>query len=704
MAVRRTILCFGDDTVAGRPASELTPINASYTDAQADCQIWNIQSQAWQALTPGTNTNTRAVASTLWSFESRLREGLRSYYPSATLYVIKDASTTSVADWRPQAGAAYAALLTQVLAAANAAAVAGDTLSIEAIATSVQILDHVRKDWACYGDSMFSIIESLRVDLGAISGVSMGSLRNDGGLTPVVVLEPHYAYIAQDGRLQHIRMQAQTLENEGARVRVLRSHRYTANADGTYAAQSQVDMAADVAQHLFLRSTSDGSNPESTIVALFGDSTVEGFGPFNSELPAHLQGAISGASIWRPTQGSFATLQAGVNNQISVPFNVFHGYEIALADRLRDDHNVWVVKGTQINSIAANFRGMTGVATPPSYNRHMISWAANHRGLSDLYIRGYLVSAIEALRDAGRKPVMGLVVIGLGTNDSLFADADVRGTLPAIEGIIAQVREICSDMGVDTSALRFVCTVPPTYSKDAPVPFDTIVDEDLDLVRAGILDLPNRYEDVNVVDMSSHSSTDLIHPNAAGNNSIAAAIYSVFKSTTGNSVQPMFSPSMEHLKKALRLSGVGQDNDALSMIDNAVQSAKARMFGFLGDAKMASLQQIPYTNAPASSSDYLRLVAAETEIKIVRSELIRSLPLSFKDGQSVIQTWNEEGAFRDGGFLQVEKELKRLNEEIATNLGMLSRAELGASAQDGTVSAFPLNDNDAPGASVFTVI
>ena len=71
--------------------TELEGINPAYDDAQADTQVWNIQSQTWEALTPGVNSNTSATANDRWSIESRFREAVRSQFPTGTFWLIKHA-------------------------------------------------------------------------------------------------------------------------------------------------------------------------------------------------------------------------------------------------------------------------------------------------------------------------------------------------------------------------------------------------------------------------------------------------------------------------------------------------------------------------------------------------------------------------------------------------------------------------------------
>lgn len=702
MAVRSTILLVGDIAAAGRPVSELTLIDPGLAATQTDFITWNIQSQAWQQLTPGVNSNTSTPGSDLWSFESALREALRSEIPTNTIYLIKHAGASDVADWAPQGGSFMSTLSTQVSAAAAAAALAGDTIRIDAIVYCVQVLDHAQADWRTYGSTIRASIDRLR----SLAGVTYGSLRSDAAMTPVVVVEPHYGYSISNGHLEHLRVQLHAIESEEQRIAVARAHGFTAAVSGTFDAPSQIALADKIAERFYAPAIVEGSTPR-LLGLQIGDSTAEGSFTDNTQLLSHRQAALSGARIWKPKTGSFATLQAGVNNLISwLQIAPFHGPEIVFCDLMRSVEPIDLVKATQINSVAGDWRGQVGeasiaaTATPPFDDRAMVSWGSGAGSWLDAAVC-WLTSAIEVMREQSLKPMLGPVMISLGLNDCIRPDAYAGYTALAILKIRAAVLELCKRLAVDVTRAKFLVAVPPAYAVNAGVPYNTISAADLAQVRADIQDLPNRFSDIILEDLENHAASDYIHPSTAGTTSWATAMFQSYQSTTASGVMPLFSVSMLSLRKALRMSKVSDDSDALAVIDNAVQAAKATFFSRLGEERIEAIQAIGYTTRPKTSAEFLRIVAADTEVKMVRLSLMRVMPMIFMDGASPVQTWNEEAGFRETSYLTSRDEIRRLEAEIETNLNALAKAQF--SSETGYVETFPDNDNDAPGATVFVI-
>ena len=720
MAVRRTILVIGDLTAAGQiSVSALTSINASYADVQTDFEIWDTQDQAWEQLEPGVNSNPTTAATDFWGVESRLRAEMSTYFPSGTLYCIKHALDASLfpngtnGDWDPSgAGNAYADLFIEVATAAAAADAAGDTLSIDGIIVSVQSEDFKRTGWKSYVAGIEALIDQVRGTLATVPSCAVGTFRNDGGLTPVVVMEPHYGYTGltagEANQLVSCRALLQQIENDDNRIVIGRAHSYNPHTDGkTYDAQSMVEQAADVVARWYPRSYDDGANPERRVVGLLGDSTMEGWLTDNTQLPAHQQAALTGANIWRPETGGWSTLEAGVNNLISVPSTPFtgHGVEISLGDRMRALGNTYFVKGSQINSTASDARTLIGAETPPHGQRTFMSWSQGRGQLSDMHVRGNLIAAIERLRRQNFKPVLDLVVISVGLNDCNAAgipSANASNVIHAVNGLINQIKKLASDLDVKTSGIKFVVCVPPEWAIDAVDPFSADATR-LGTVRQDLLAMPTTQQDVHVIDYTDHEAgQDSYHPSTGGVKTIADAIWDIFNSSSAIEVEPMFSPTMDYLRSALRLSNLADTNDAVDMIDQAVLHARTRFFRELGETRINALKAIAFTKDPSTQDQYFRTMAVDTEIKIVRAQLMRVMPMSFMDGMAPQQVWNEEAAFRESGYLQMKDELRRHEEEIIQNMDMLLTADL--TKYSGDVEAFGSEDGDSPGESVFGTI
>ena len=707
MAVRRVLLVIGDLSAAGQiPVAALTNIDADYADEQDDFAIWNTQNQAWELLVPGDNSNTTFTANDYWGLESRLRAGVEdTFAPGTVLYCIKHTPDSTSLDWLT--GTAGDDLITEVTAAASAAAGVGDTLSIDGVVIGVLTDDFLSTSWRNYGSTIQGLITSLRTRLEAVADCTMGTVRDDGELTPVVVIEPHYGFasgltVDQKGQLAHCRMQIQGLENEDNRVTVLRSQRYTSYTDNeTFDAQSMVNMGADVGERLWPLIIDEDSNPVARLVSIFGDSTAEGWGTNNNDLPTHQKSALTGAKIWQFDSGDFEDTLAGTNNQVSVSASLGHGFEVNLGDLMRNQGDVWIVKGTQVGSFAGDFRGLLDAATPPTEQRDIVSWSLGRGQLQDLHVRGSMISSIERLRELGYKPELDLVVISLGSYDALNAAADADQTVSEIRSLMANVKKICTERSVAIANLKFVVMVPPAYAEYGAIPYDTVDTVDLNLIREGLLALPVTEQDVHVVDLSDHeAATDSFHQSTAGVKTASDAIFAAWRSTSASAVEPLFSPTKVHMLSALRLSKLDPENDAVDIIDNSILTVRGALYRELGESRISSLRNIAFNRDPVTADEYLRVMAADTEIKMVRAQLIRVMPMLFMDGAGFGQTWNEEAAFRESSYLQTKDELRRLDSEVRASLQVLLTSDLSNYSSSDS-EAFGGEDNSAPGDTVF---
>lgn len=741
MAERQTILFFGDDTIAGtRPVSELAAINAAYDDVQADCDIWNIQTQSWQALQPGVNSHTLVPASDRWSFESRIRESLRSKIPTGKIYVIKYGVDSSLLAhpalskpvWDIGLDDAYRSMMVEVTAAAAAANAAGDTLRIVGIVSSIVTEDWTQTSLCREFNAVYSrLIDTVRSALSNVPHCLMGSLRGDGGLTPWVVLEPHYqwgtsaGFNVSEAILFNVRMRTQMLEVDASRIRVVRTDGYTTDTKG-FSAASMVALSTEIADHFYpFTAPAESALPVAEMVFLFGDSLAEGTGT-NSELPTYRQAALQDCLIWYPFlatpfnagAGEFQTLQVQKNNMTSiVPHFAFtnHGLEIALSDQLRPEYGtVHLVKGGIPGTLAtAVYAPSLSATVPPTIDQQINNWHPGLRGqLFDLFVRGWMVSALKALRRAGKKPRARLCVISLGANDLLLAASGSYQTgsstidyvpriMSAVEEVIEEITRTLRLWGVDVSLLKFSLAIPRSGMAGS---FNT-TENDVQAFRAALAALAAKRPNTFSVDLDGMAVVDFIHLSTVGYDSWADAIVKKLGVTTSSDfkIEPLFMPSGEALRKALRLSQVPDQNDATAQIDAGIEASKVRFFQALGETRIASLQAIAYTTNPKTASDYLRVLAASTEVKIVRSQLLRVMPTLFMDGSSRVQTWNEEAAFRDGStVLEKRDELKRLDQEIQQALDVLASSDLSL----GSISVALLGADNVtkPGDSVFSVI
>ena len=169
-------------------------------------------------------------------------------------------------------------------------------------------------------------------------------------------------------------------------------------------------------------------------------------------------------------------------------------------------------------------------------------------------------------------------------------------------------------------------------------------------------------------------------------------------------VAPLFVADMATLKQQLRLTGVPASTDADEMISAAVLEANSGFRRRLGNDQVTTLLGYSYTETPSTNNEVLRLVANQTEVKMVKAILLRVLPAQFIDGAgNALQNWHEEAPFRHMGPFDRRDELKQLNREIEENLQLLEGSESITSETKGHASTIsPVNLPPRPAESIFT--
>lgn len=693
MAVRSVVLFLGDLTAVGNsPVSELAGINPAYDDVQADAQIWNPTAGAWQALQAGVNTNPNVpTPSDRWSFEARAREGLRSIKPTGTLYFIKHAAdstlaaTSTKAHWSPQFSASMVAgALAQVTAAAVAANGAGDSLSIDGVVLSVITDDYkIANAQQPYGSSVLALLASLKTSLAAIPHCSVGRLA--AGSAFAVVVEPAYKVTGVSDEnmlfLHQCRAGIFYAEQDSLNdMTVLRTASYGMAADNkTFSAASMIAIGERLGAS-FMRTIPTFGSTDAPMVMLIGDSITEGTG-FNVQLPSHLTGALPGANIWNFRNGSFGSLQAGVNNQVTInPAAGVHGVEIKLADYLRSTFTqFWMVKTTWVGSRAFMW--------DPRAERFF--W----NGL----VRAWMLNAFDAMAAAGLKPNLRLASVFLGTNDILDYTVDLKSTKSSLDYIVESIQTLFTSVGLTTEQAIFVLGLPAETVSNNTQRVATVRDDVTSLVETAA----NR----RLVDLNGVSTVgDGIHPDTAGSALFAKRIFDAFKETSSLGVEPLFALNRDTLLRALRLSAVRVENDASTMIDAAIQDTRVGFLQYLGREKVDMLASMPFSANPTTDTEHLRLLAYQTEIKWVRAKLIRTMPMLFMDGTARVQAWQDEAAFRETSYLQTRDELKRLEEEIAQNLSTLKASNLSSTGGRVTMSVIAVENTISPGDTTFKVV
>lgn len=726
MAVRRVILQIGSLELAGnRASSEIAGAGGS-TATQTLMGIWT--GAAWADLTPGVNSNPN-VGDDKWGPEIGYREALLPEYPTEKLYLIKYcvASTlfpiSGTNSWSPHlTGQTYSAFITWLTAAAAAANGAGDSLSIDTIVIGISASEMVQTAGTrSYGEMLYALINTLRAVIPTIPYCTVGTLRNDGGKTPVVLVEPHYEWTgstdALRGGVTTRRLALQRLEREVFdRTRVYRTHDLDDDGGGVhYDANSLVIMGEEIPRLFFAPPTAaelaeaDEGNTESMIALLLGDSIADGAGA-NASLPPQQVGAMSGCNIWVPERGQFETLQAGVNNQTSVSpaFNL-HGPEMGLAELMRGEQGqIWLVKGACLGSYATRHHATFLFAVAPCFDLRVTDWhPASTQEFFDLYVRGHFVSAVDALRRSSRKPVLGPVFISLGSNDLVnpnvsYPGVDLRDISHpdelglALEELALAILEEATKLGVDTTQAKIVFSLPSTTLEEV----DGAVAADIARGRESIFAMLDRNAEFKAADLTGLTLSDDIHPDAAGNVVYAKRLYAAWASSDTSRSQPLFVPSLAEMQKLLRLSAVSSTSDAQAMIENAIVDARVEFFQVLGSTAVTTLRAYPSTKTPETTAELLRKQAEVAEAKMVRVRLMRSMPTIFMDGSAPTQTWNDEAAFRDMGDKTLAAEIRRLEDEIDAALNSLKSQDLSAASVVAGATIEP-DDSIDPGDTIF---
>lgn len=136
---------------------------------------------------------------------------------------------------------------------------------------------------------------------------------------------------------------------------------------------------------------------------------------------------------------------------------------------------------------------------------------------------------------------------------------------------------------------------------------------------------------------------------------------------------PLFVADAAKLKKKLRLSGAPTDGAADELIEEARLNARLRFYEELGAARVGELLAITEVALPATDDQVLRSLASTTEIKLVRHELLATMPSLFQDGSAdQEEKWNEEAIFRGMDAEQLEALRSRLADEIEEALAILA--------------------------------
>lgn len=160
-------------------------------------------------------------------------------------------------------------------------------------------------------------------------------------------------------------------------------------------------------------------------------------------------------------------------------------------------------------------------------------------------------------------------------------------------------------------------------------------------------------------------------------------------------ISPTFVASLDTLRQRLRLSGLADDSDAQVMFEQAVKIARSTFHRRLTHARVVIIQAYTATDTPATNNEYLKAMAEEAEVKIVRRELLSTMPSLFMDSAGDAQEiWDREAPFRGTSQFGRDRLRQQLTNEIEELMEILEGTDSAGS--ETSFRATVINPDTAP--------
>ncbi len=139
--------------------------------------------------------------------------------------------------------------------------------------------------------------------------------------------------------------------------------------------------------------------------------------------------------------------------------------------------------------------------------------------------------------------------------------------------------------------------------------------------------------------------------------------------------------SEDQLKEGLRLSRLPANSGATELLAAATLVVRLGILEELDAPRVADIAALPFTSSPLTGDEILRATANMVEIKWVRLELSKSMPMLFADGNiDNGQIMHDEALFRQPRQDQLETLRSELWDEIMVGIDRLRQAN--SAAQD----------------------
>lgn len=139
---------------------------------------------------------------------------------------------------------------------------------------------------------------------------------------------------------------------------------------------------------------------------------------------------------------------------------------------------------------------------------------------------------------------------------------------------------------------------------------------------------------------------------------------------------PLFVADLATLKSKLRLTKLPTDSAANALLDEQILATRTAFYRRLGAARVGQILAIPFVINPTTENGVKRAIANTVEVKMVRVRLMRTLPVLFQDSSGDANTaWNTEAPYREAGLSSLDREIKRLEDEIEEDMQVLDGEE-----------------------------
>lgn len=682
------VLLGGDNAEGDNIGSSLSPTYPQYVGAQTGFKIWNHLGVAWETYVAGTNSAPESVTNAAhFGPEVSMLSGLQALNPTQpNIYIVKVAVFgSSIAsqpstgnEWNSAAQELWTVMNTRVAAAMGNVPI-GFTAKLKGIFWVHGEDDATVDRCEAYESLLGILIDRLRSTYNEPSiPFVIGRLHNSHPLA-----EPQKSYMLT------VRLAQEAVSRKNLNNTLVSTDTLSLKGDQThFDVQGTINLGLALVAGLgdAGAAPSPGDGPgagASPLFILLGDDNAYGHAPL-ADLPSYLTGTQTGVKIWSPTAGAFQDLVVGTN---SLSAASSFGPEASLGHALRDmaDETIYLVKLGSDGSTLAPKIGSTNDWCPPSQEIY-----------ADLLSR--LDAALGELATLSIEPRLDGIFIVLGQNDAL---EDTTSSL--YEGYLkALVQHLRND-----AALRDLVAdstkLPVVIAKSSVKLTATY----LERVRAAQQKVYEEDPNIAAADVDTQSLVpSTVYLDAAAQVFLGKQMVAQMIAGLTVQVRPTFVSSIAALKAGMRLSGIPENQDVDTMIRNAVLSVRTAFYRRLLHPRILEIQSWPLTSQPATDKEYLRQVAATTEILMVKRLMLRDLPILFRDSVAPQTDWNDVASYRNFGKSEREREIARLEQEIEENLQLLSQSEVAGSESNGIrIADLEQEDTpDLPGGSIWSAL